>query len=110
MILNSFETYVYLAGALAIGVLAIEVLLCDKEHKRCQWMSGCEAGSCSCGRVISLWFLIARGETGTWSLATRGREITSAASLQCRLVLALPQFAAVPRWSQRLWGPCCLRS
>lgn len=26
MILNSFETYVYLAGALAIGVLAIEVL------------------------------------------------------------------------------------
>lgn len=25
MILNAFETYVYLAGALAIGVLAIEV-------------------------------------------------------------------------------------
>lgn len=38
----------YLAGALAIGVLAIEVLLCDKEHKCCQWMSGSGAGSCSC--------------------------------------------------------------
>uniref|UniRef100_G1NDL6 Uncharacterized protein n=1 Tax=Meleagris gallopavo TaxID=9103 RepID=G1NDL6_MELGA len=39
VILNSFETYVYLAGALAIGVLAIEVLLCD--HKSS--VGGCPA-------------------------------------------------------------------
>jgi len=39
VILNSFETYVYLAGALAIGVLAIEVLLCDRKSS----VSGCPA-------------------------------------------------------------------